>query len=209
MKDNKLKKYQAKRNFKKTQEPSGDNSNNKIQSQNNPLFVIQKHDATRLHYDFRLEIDGVLKSWAVPKGPSTSPQDKRLAIETEDHPLEYANFEGVIPKDNYGAGPVIIWDTGTFINSYYKDNKLISLKDSYNLGHIVVDLEGEKLKGKYALIKTHSLDTSKDKNNWLLIKVNDEHAYKPKDPIANYPKSVKSSKTIEQVKKDTKNKDDL
>src|SRR3984957_8556245 len=134
-----LSKYKKKRNFSVSPEPTAI-----IKKKSDALsFVVQRHKATRLHYDFRLEMNGVLKSWAVPKGPSTNPQDKRLAIETEDHPMDYATFEGVIPEDEYGAGPVIVWDTGTFTN--LKEN-------GYKNGHIEVTLDGTKLHGNYALI---------------------------------------------------------
>src|ERR1700742_197647 len=128
MSSDSLRTYKSKRDFDTSPEPSG-NSTKKNNAQ--PIFVIQKHDATALHYDLRLEIDGVLKSWAIPKGPSTNPADKRLAIETEDHPMEYATFEGVIPEGHYGAGPVIVWDNGTFTNIKEKDGKLISLQQCY------------------------------------------------------------------------------
>jgi len=111
-------KYNEKRDFRKTDEPKGYKDNS---SGSEPIFVIQKHDATHLHYDFRIEIDGALKSWSVPKGPSTDPSEKQMAIPTEDHPLEYADFEGVIPENNYGGGTVMIWDKGTFKN--IKKNK--------------------------------------------------------------------------------------
>src|SRR5690348_12541116 len=150
-----LEEYAAKRRFEKTPEPPpGAGKSTKGAN----YYCVQRHDATRLHYDFRLEIDGVLKSWAVPKGPSTDPQDKRLAMETEDHPMEYATFEGVIPEGNYGAGPVIVWDTGTFDNIKEKDGKPISLPQSYKNGQIEVDLHGKKLQGGYALIRTDSED---------------------------------------------------
>src|SRR3954453_8465503 len=108
-----LQRYREKRNFRLTPEPS---DRSKVRRRKDPMFVIQKHDATRLHYDFRIEAEGVLKSWAVPKGPSTNPQDKRLAMPTEDHPMSYGRFEGLIPDGNYGAGPVIVWDIGTYRN---------------------------------------------------------------------------------------------
>src|SRR6266545_6832263 len=110
-----LKRYRAKRDFRKTKEPSGKGKRRR-RKKREPIFVIQKHDARTLHYDFRLEVDGVLKSWAVPKGPSTDPREKRLAMPTEDHPMEYARFEGVIPEGEYGAGPVIVWDRGVYEN---------------------------------------------------------------------------------------------
>lgn len=201
----KLEKYKEKRNFDKTPEPTPQINDN-LKEEN--IFVVQKHDATRLHYDFRLEIQGTLKSWAIPKGPSTDPEEKRLAIETEDHPLEYANFEGIIPKDNYGAGPVIIWDYGTYKNINYKDsnklhNKLISMEESYTSGHIVVDLDGHKLKGGYALI--HAKLGGEEKN-WLFVKVNDEYAHKPEDLVKDYPKSIKSGLTIEELSNDSEHK---
>lgn len=134
------------------------------------IFVIQKHNASHLHYDFRLEISGVLKSWVVPKGPSTDPHDKRLAIQTEDHPIDYATFEGIIPEGQYGAGSVIIWDKGTFENIKEKDGVLISLEDSYKNGQIEVRLNGEKIHGDYALIRTDSDSATK----WLLIKMREK-----------------------------------
>ncbi|WP_422486556.1 DNA polymerase ligase N-terminal domain-containing protein [Gudongella sp. DL1XJH-153] len=112
-KEKKLEKYYSKRDIDKSPEPKGE----KDISENEPIFVIQKHDASNLHYDFRLEVGGVLKSWTIPKGPSTDPEDKRLAIPTEDHPIDYVNFEGVIPEESYGAGEVIVWDTGKYENT--------------------------------------------------------------------------------------------
>lgn len=185
--------YKSKRDFTVSPEPKG--TPVKKKTKKDPIFVIQKHDATHLHYDFRLEINGVLKSWAVPKGPSTDPADKRLAMETEDHPMEYATFEGVIPEGHYGAGPVIIWDTGTFENIKEKDGKQISLSQSYKNGQIEVNLQGKKLQGGYALIRTHGDEAKK----WLLIKMRDQYADARRNPISSHPESVISGKKIEEL----------
>lgn len=151
-----LKEYKKKRKFSKTPEPESESKSKKSKK---PIFVVQKHDASNLHYDFRIEMDGVLKSWAVPKKPSKDPAVKRLAIPTEDHPLEYADFEGEIPEGEYGAGTVEIWDKGT-----YK-----KLEGSMNSGKLVLDLKGKKLKGKYSLVNFKK----KHKELWLLIKMKD------------------------------------
>lgn len=188
-----LRPYKSKRDFSSSPEPEGSAKATK----GKPIFVIQKHDASHLHYDFRLEINGVLKSWAVPKGPSTDPEDKRLAIETEDHPMDYATFEGVIPEGHYGAGPVIVWDTGTFKNIKEKDGKQIPLLQCYKNGQIEVDLEGKKLQGGYALIRT-PMDKD-DKKKWLLIKMRDQYADARRNPISSQPESVISDKTIEEI----------
>ncbi len=189
-----LKKYKNRRDFSASPEPAG----KKRMKKNNekPIFVIQKHDASHLHYDFRIEIDGVLKSWAVPKGPSTNPQEKHLAIETEDHPMEYATFEGVIPEGHYGAGPVIVWDTGTYDNIKQKNGVIVPLKQCYKDGQIEIFLHGKKLIGGYALIRTES----DEKNKWLLIKMRDEYADARRNPVSSEPESVLSGKTIEQIK---------
>lgn len=177
--------YTKKRDFKRTPEPEGDEG---ISSLKRPIYVIQKHDASNLHYDFRLEIGGALKSWAVPKGPSTDPDVKRLAMETEGHPLAYADFEGAIPEDEYGGGVLIIWDRGTFKN--IKDK---SLEGQYNDGQLEIDLKGEKLRGKYVLINT-------DGKRWLLKKMEGDEADARRDPTSTEPKSVKSDITIEELK---------
>ncbi len=157
-----------------------------------PIFVIQKHDASTLHYDFRLEINGVLTSWAIPKGPSLSPKNKRLAIMTEDHPLSYANFEGVIPSGEYGAGPVLIWDRGTYKNIKQKNGKTIPMKKCLEEGHIEIELQGKKLQGSFAIVKFRG------KKNWLLIKMQDTYANNQKN-ILKEDQSVKSHKTLKEI----------
>jgi DNA ligase D-like protein (predicted 3'-phosphoesterase) len=147
--------YKKKRNFKKTPEPSG----SKKKRIKKAIFVVQKHRASHLHYDFRIEMDGVLKSWAVPKGVPKKIAEKRLAIATEDHPLEYAKFKGVIPEGQYGAGQVEIWDGGTFENL-----KEIPLKKSYRSGKMELLLKGKKMKGPFALIHLRE-------KQWLLLKM--------------------------------------
>lgn len=189
-----LETYQQKRDFKATPEPRGAKGKSKGNS-----FVIQKHDATRLHYDFRLEMDGVLKSWAVTRGPSLDPEDKRLAVHVEDHPLSYGDFEGVIPKGQYGGGTVIVWDRGTWA-------PLGDAKKAYRKGHIEFELDGEKLKGRWHLVRMHGKPGEK-RENWLLIKVEDEEARhgRREDILKKRPESAKSGRTIEQV---AKNPDD-
>ena len=186
-KEDSLKTYEEKRDFKKTPEPT---SSGKISS-DKPRFVVQKHDASRLHYDFRLEVNGVLKSWAIPKGPSMDPRQKRLAVPTEDHPIDYIDFEGLIPKGNYGAGTVIVWDTGTYRN--LKEN--IPMDQTVETGHIDIWLEGEKLKGGYALIQTGK----GNKKFWLLFKKKDNEANFESDILIDRPESVLSGRTIEDI----------
>ncbi len=165
--------YRKKRDFKKTSEPAG---SSKKQASTRPVFVVQKHAARALHYDVRLEIDGVLKSWAVPKGPPLRPQDKRLAVMTEDHPMEYGSFEGTIPKGEYGAGTVKIWDQGTYQNiKQKKDKTQMPMKSAVKEGQIEVSFSGKKLKGKYALVRTkfggEKKPSSSAGKNWLMIKM--------------------------------------
>jgi DNA ligase D-like protein (predicted 3'-phosphoesterase) len=192
MSKNSLKKYREKRDFHRTQEPSGEGK----KSTEEPIFVIQKHDASNLHYDFRLEMDGVLKSWAVPKGPSTDTSVKRLAIPTEDHPLEYADFEGVIPEGEYGAGTVMVWDTGPYRNlRAEKDEDGLSMDESLDEGKLEVWLEGKKLRGGYALIHTGSGDDAR----WLLIKMDDEEADARRNPTSTEPESVLTGRTLEEI----------
>ncbi len=151
-----LREYQKKRDFERTKEPRGDVREAK--GKEDKIFVIQKHDARKLHYDLRLEIDGVLKSWAVPKEPPTTEGIKRLAVQTEDHPLEYADFEGTIEEGLYGAGTVEIWDKGTFKPEKIEDKK------------IIFELNGKKMRGKFVLIKLKPAPRLKGKNNWLFFK---------------------------------------
>jgi DNA ligase D-like protein (predicted 3'-phosphoesterase) len=157
--------------------------------------VIQKHNASTLHYDFRIEVEGVLKSWAIPKGPSTDPRERRLAIPTEDHPLDYAEFEGVIPDDQYGGGTVLIWDRGAFENITEKKGHVIPLDEALDAGHALIFLHGRKLTGGYALQRTGSARTSR----WLLIKMDDAEADARRNPVSTQPKSVVSDRTIEEI----------
>jgi DNA ligase D-like protein (predicted 3'-phosphoesterase) len=191
-----LKKYMEKRHFGRTPEPSG----RTIHPAGEPLFVVQKHDASHLHYDFRLEVDGVLKSWAVPKGPSTDPKDRRLAVPTEDHPLAYAEFEGVIPEGEYGAGTVLVWDIGTFNNLTEKKGEAIPLDQAVTHGHVKVWLEGAKLKGGYSLTRFR---TGKDES-WLLVKMDDGEADPTRNPVGEEPQSVLTGRTIEELRQEGK-----
>ncbi len=158
------------------------------------MFVVQKHDASRLHYDFRLEVDGVLKSWAIPKGPSMNTRDKRLAVPTEDHPLEYRNFEGIIPEGEYGAGRVIVWDTGTFRNITKRDGQPVPLDQAIEKGQLAIWLEGSKLKGGFALTRIRD----GKRPIWLLVKKRHEYA-NSSDPVNEQPESVLSGRTIEEL----------
>ena len=182
-----LQEYRTKRDFKKTLEPRG----RKYSSKEKRIFVIQKHAASHLHYDLRLELDGVLKSWAVPKGPSLNPNDKRLAVEVEDHPLDYAYFEGSIPLGEYGGGDVIVWDKGEWIPP---QNPLKALEK----GHLEFELHGEKLSGRWMLVRTRKLGNSK-KSNWLLIKRHDQFAEEDLD-ILKKDKSVITGQRLPEKK---------
>jgi DNA ligase D-like protein (predicted 3'-phosphoesterase) len=193
MKKARLEEYKGKRDFSKTPEPEARFGKSSSRS----IFVIQQHDASRMHYDFRLEVDGVLASWAVPKGPSTDPRDKRLAVRTEDHPLEYARFEGSIPEGEYGAGVVIVWDTGEYENMSREEGKEIPLEEALEGGNAKVRLYGKKLKGGYALIHTRM---GGEEKNWLLVKEKDDQADARRNPVSTQPKSVISGKTIEEIR---------
>jgi len=183
--------YTGRRDFDRTPEPRG----GKRRPGNRPIFVVQQHDATSMHYDFRIEVGGVLKSWAVPKGPSTDPRDKRLAVPTEDHPLDYAEFEGVIPEGEYGAGTVLVWDTGPYENQTESDGEEVSIDEALRHGHAVVRLDGEKLHGGYVLQRVSSGDDEK----WLLIKRDDDDADARRNPVSTEPASVLSGRTLDEV----------
>lgn len=192
-----LKTYRARRNLERSHEPTG-NTGKKITGSR--IFVIQKHEASHLHYDFRLSIDGVLKSWALPKVPSSNPRIKRLAIATDDHPLAYARFEGIITEGNYGAGTVMVWDRGTYTNIKTKNGKKVSMKECIKQGTIEIFLKGEKLYGAYALVRTHL----QGGDNWLLIKIKDEYAnisYK------DVTKSALTGRTMTHIRRDARTSD--
>jgi DNA ligase D-like protein (predicted 3'-phosphoesterase) len=193
-----LQAYRRKRDLGRTPEPSGSRRGRRARG-DEPIFVIQKHDATALHYDVRLEAGGVLKSWAVPKGPSTDPREKRLAMPTEDHPLEYADFEGVIPEGHYGAGPVIVWDTGTYRNLTERDGRPVPMEKAVEEGHVVVWLEGAKLRGGYAFTRTGVGRGRTRRERWLLVKMKDEEADARRRPVSTQPESVLSGRRIEDL----------
>ena len=222
-----LTEYKNKRKFSQTPEPEGNpgKRGSKQAAKKGLQFVVQKHDASHLHYDLRLEMKGVMKSWAVPKGPSLNPIDRRLAMLVEDHPIEYNEFEGIIPPGNYGAGTVIIWDRGTYEpieegpkvrKTYGPDrgkknpNKPLGhlpvseqekfLLKSFYSGSLKIKLHGEKLRGEFALVKTKG----QEENAWLLIKHRDEHS--SENDITVEDKSVVSGKTIEQMAADKKSR---
>lgn len=167
-------------------------------------FVVQIHDARRMHFDFRLEVGGVLKSWAVPRGPSDNPRDKRLAVPTEDHPLEYREFEGVIPPDEQGSGTVIVWDQGTYRTlGHDPAGNPIPFEESLARGHATFWLNGTKLHGEFALTRFHVGDDGEDKGPeaWLLIKANDRQAVhdRPGTPDPYHARSARTGRTLHQV----------
>lgn len=189
----KLTRYRGKRDFDRTREPRGRGPRG---TRSDPHFVIQHHLATADHYDFRLEIDGVLVSWAVPKGPSTDPRERRLAKRTEDHPLGYEDFEGVIAKGQYGGGTVQVWDQGTFRNVSKDGDRELSATAGLERGHLSFRLAGEKLSGGYSMIRTRGEDL------WLLIKKRDAGADARRRPTRTQPESVLTGRTMEQIAAD-------
>ncbi|MDO8954479.1 MAG: DNA polymerase ligase N-terminal domain-containing protein [Gammaproteobacteria bacterium] len=180
-----LKDYHHKRNFSKTPEPKGH-----LPKKSGAIFIIQKHAASHLHYDFRLELDGVLKSWAVPKGPSYNPHQKRLAVEVEDHPIEYASFEGSIPQGQYGGGTVMLWDQGSWV----PENDPV---EGYKKGLLKFELQGQKLKGHWSLVRFKQ-DPGK-KPNWLLIKSHDDYENSISDLALVDSPSVKTGRTMDEI----------
>lgn len=196
-----LHEYGRKRDFSRTPEPSGgtaaaiDSAIAPDRPASGDRFVIQKHAARRLHYDFRLEVNGVLKSWAVPKGPSTDPKDKRLAVPTEDHPLDYIDFEGVIPKGQYGGGGVIVWDAGTYRNTTTRRGEMVTMLEALERGHVTVWLEGHKLSGGYALTRV----ARGEDERWILVKMRDQKSDSRRDPVVSEPQSILSGRTVEQL----------
>lgn len=187
-----LTKYHAKRDFTKTAEPDGKAG---AAASNRRRFVIQKHAATRLHYDLRLELDGVFKSWAVTRGPSLDPKDKRLAVEVEDHPLDYGDFEGTIPKGQYGGGTVQLWDRG-----YWTPEGDKTPEAAFDTGDLKFTLDGERLHGSWVLVRMkHDRDGGK-RTNWLLIKHRDEYAREgDADALLAEDRSVASGRTMEHI----------
>jgi DNA ligase D-like protein (predicted 3'-phosphoesterase) len=187
--------YDKKRDFRKTPEP-GRKEERPSWAGKEPIFVVQEHVASTRHVDFRIEVDGVLKSWAVPKGPSTDPREKRLAVETEDHPLAYAGFEGTIPEGEYGGGTVIVWDRGSYRNLREGASPPESVSEQVKKGHVTIFLEGKKISGGYALVRTGG----KDGKQWLFVKMKDDQADARRDPVSTEPESVKSKMTINEIK---------
>ena len=193
--------YWSKRDFSRTTEPTGAGPAAIEQQAPHPLFVVQKHDASRLHYDFRLEMDGVLKSWAVPKGPSLDPAHKRLAVMTEDHPLEYAGFEGTIPQGEYGAGTVLLWDLGWWEPDLDRAKTMrpgdpTDPAAALAAGELKFVLHGKKLRASWALVQMKG----RGEKNWLLIKHRDGAARPGADILEEEPDSIVSGRSLEQIR---------
>jgi len=188
--------YRTRRDFCVTPEPKGETVS---QQKKNPIFVIQKHAARQLHYDLRLEIDGVLASWAIPKGPSLNPRCRRLAVRTENHPMEYAKFEGIIPEGEYGAGTVMIWDKGTYKNMSERKGRAISATTALKHGEIKFFLKGKKLEGEFVLLRTKY---AKKGEEWLLVKMKDEYSSARRNPVNTQQKSALTDRTMTQIKRE-------
>ena len=191
----KLVTYRHKRDFEKTAEPKGGGGTSRSARRRALRFVIQKHAASRLHFDFRLELDGVMKSWAVPKGPSLDPSVKRLAMEVEDHPIEYNTFEGTFPRGEYGGGTVMLWDRGTYESP---TGDVGELRGGYERGDLKFVLHGKRLEGSWVLVRIRRNETS-SKPQWLLIKHRDEFADASRDIVADELTSVTTDRTMEEI----------
>jgi DNA ligase D-like protein (predicted 3'-phosphoesterase) len=189
-----LAEYRSKRDTGRSGEPGGKEAT----GVDHPVFVIQRHDASSLHFDFRLQVGDVLASWAVPKGPSTDPREKRLAARTEDHPLDYADFEGTIPE-GYGAGTVVVWDRGTFENLTRKKGKPVPMEQAVDGGHVKFRLDGEKLSGGFALTRTR---LGGHDRNWILVKIDDEGADRRRRPATTQTESVLTGRTNDDIARD-------
>ena len=194
--DERLRAYRRKRQTERSGEPSG--SDVYAAQDGQPRFVIQRHNARNLHFDVRLEVDGVLVSWAVPKGPSLNPADKRLAHRTEDHPLDYIDFEGRI-GEGYGAGTVIVWDTGTYDDLTLIDGEPVTTAEALAAGHLKVALHGQKLAGAFAFTHTKM---GGDEANWMLVKVDDDAADRRRRPTSTQNQSVLTGRTNEDLERD-------
>ena len=193
MAEDKLQQYQRKRRFDRTPEPEGEGES----PWPSPIFVVQQHDASRPHYDFRIEVNGVLVSWAVPKGPSTDPRDRRLAVPTEDHPLDYAAFEGAIPAGEYGGGTVMVWDFGLYENLTERNGTTLPMEQALAEGHAIIRLHGKKLQGGYALIRMEG--GREERPSWLLIKMQDDEASPGQDVTKVKPDSALTGRSLRQI----------
>jgi bifunctional non-homologous end joining protein LigD len=191
----KLVEYRRKRDFSRTREPKGGTRRKSPRL----AYVIQKHAASRLHYDLRLELDGVMKSWAVPKGPSLDPVIKRLAIHVEDHPIEYNQFEGPIPAGEYGGGTVMIWDYGTYTAAGDEEDPEAALQAGYRKGDFKFVLKGKRLRGSWVLVRTRGRGERSRQNQWLLIKHRDEAADPDIDPTEAYQTSARTGRTMDEI----------
>ena len=190
-----LTEYRKKRDFRKTAEPEGGSDRDKDSAKLE--FVIQKHAASHLHYDLRLELDGVMKSWAVPKGPAPDPSLKRLAMQVEDHPMEYNAFEGTIPEGEYGGGTVMLWDSGWYEPE--KGGGEAGVRDGIRKGDLKIIFHGKRIKGSYVLVRTRGFGSNASKPSWLLIKHKDEHAESGDALVERFTTSVTSKRTMEQI----------
>ena len=190
-----LTEYRRKRDFSRTAEPAG----KRAPRRKTLAYVIQKHAASRLHYDLRLELDGVMKSWAVPKGPSLDPSVRRLAMQVEDHPVEYNKFEGTIPKGEYGGGTVMIWDRGTYRYDGDAEDPIEGLREGLERGDLKIFLKGKRLEGSWALVRMRPRPGDRGKAAWLLIKHRDDWADEDVDVTEEYETSVTTGRTMEEI----------